>query len=103
MSNEQSFELLPILSLLNKQQYLDVKKEDIHAIVEYVVGESLTQEQYEQVHDQVIDHIAEHHPRLVEAASIVSINTNFTLKHYNTTINLYRKNHLLKKMETVEA
>lgn len=99
MTTEKSFELINLISLMNKEVYLDVKKEDLREIVEFVHGPIGNESELSNAVDRVIDYIADRYPRLVEAASIVLENSLFFDKgRYNSMINLYRKNHVISPM-----
>lgn len=89
---------------MNGELYLDVQEKDVHQIVEHLHGPiEMDDKQYEYVKRVVTDHIAEHHPRLVEAAAVVESNKHFQRPHYNSMINLFRMNHELKEMQVETA
>lgn len=99
-NNNRKFELLHILSLMNGELYLDVQEEDVCQIVEQLHGPTaINDPRYEYVKRITADHIEEYYPRLVEAAVIAGMNTNFQRPHYNSMINLFRMWHELKEMQ----
>lgn len=100
MTTAKTFELKSILSLMNKEEYLDVKKEDLRAIVEFVHGPIDNESELSKAVDQVIDYLAERYPRLVEAAATaLQAGVLFNQGRYNSMINLYRQNHEIATMK----
>ena len=99
MTTQESFELISLISLMNKESYLDTKKEDLREIVEYVSGPIDSESDLSPAVDKVIDYLAERYPRLVEAAALVLENSIFFDQgRYNSLMNLYRKNHTIIPM-----
>ena len=104
MPNSQIFELKTLLSLLNKEKYLDVQDTDVNVVVQFMYGFADPEEDlYPFIVDKVIDYIAERYPRLVEAASMLVDNKYFDRQRYNSMINLFRMNHALAPMELALA
>jgi len=101
MTTAKTFELKSILSLLNKEAYLDVKKEDMREIVEFVHGPVDNESELSKAIDDVIDYIADRYPRLVAAASIaLEAGSYFNQGRYNSLINLFRQNHEIEPMQS---
>lgn len=98
MSTLKTFELLPLVSLMNKREYLHVTKKEVREIVLHVHGPIREDETYEQVVDQVIDYLADNHPRVVEAAAMLVNSTTFDSKRYGSLMNLCKKFHDIRPM-----
>lgn len=99
MTNSKTFELITILSLLNKTKYLHVQETDKDAIVQHVHGPVDPGSQYySKAVNDVIDYIAEKYPRFIEAAAGLLRNSLVDSRRYSSLVNIYKMNHELDSM-----
>lgn len=102
MSSSKTFELLVLVSLMNKKQYLHVTEDDVLEVVTHVAGPQVDPDSVLSVKDKVIDYLADKYPRLVEVAAMLINNQVFDEKRYGKLIDLYRKNHPIESMPVPE-
>lgn len=98
MNTSKSFELITLVSLMNKREYLETTKKEVKELIEHVHGSIQESETLAQVKDQVIDYLAENHPRVVEAAAMLVNSIDLDKGRYGSLMNLCGKFHDIRPM-----
>lgn len=104
LTNPRTFELLTLVSLLNKRNYLHVTDEDVQQVVKHVLNqEELDEDNFHTDLNNAVDYVSDNYPRLVEAASLLINVHDLNEDRYHTLINLFKKKHEIEAMVEKET